>query len=116
MIFSRFLANKLHDAFCVVRRSDLDSHGSWEHIHNVFDCLFFHSWEYVQNLACTREYIPNVHPWKYIDKLEFADLLNGISQANIKRCDQQFLQIFIVVLEKEFYSLTVVFFCVKLPV
>ena len=50
------------------------------------------------------------------DKREFANLLNRISQINIKRCNQQFLQIFIVVFEKEFYSLAIVFFCVKLPV
>ena len=50
------------------------------------------------------------------DKREFANLLNRISQMNIKRCNQQFLQIFIEVFEKEFYSLAIVFFCVKLPV
>ena len=50
------------------------------------------------------------------DKQEFAKPLNRIAQMNIKRSNQQFLQIFIVVLEKEFYSLAVVFFCVKLPV
>ena len=61
-------------------------------------------------------FLPSFLSNRYPNKLEFADLLNGISEANIKRCDQQFLQIFIVVLEKEFYSLTVVFFCVKLPV
>ena len=49
------------------------------------------------------------------DKLESAKLLNRIPQMNIKRCNQQFLQIFIVVFEKEFYSLAIVFFCVKFP-
>ena len=49
------------------------------------------------------------------DKLESANLLNRIPQMNIKRSNQQFLQIFIVVFEKEFYSLAIVFFCVKLP-
>ena len=51
-----------------------------------------------------------------IDKLELANLLYRISQLNIKRCKQQFLQIFIVVFEKEFYSLAIVFSRVKLPV
>ena len=52
----------------------------------------------------------------HLDKLEFANVLNRISQIDIKWCNQQFLQLFIVVLEKDFYGLAIVFFCVKLPV
>ena len=53
---------------------------------------------------------------KQINRLKFANVLNRISQIDIKWCNQQFFQLFIVILEKDFYGLAIVFFCVKLPV
>ena len=35
---------------------------------------------------------------------------------NVKGCEQQLLQIFLVVIKKELYRLAIVFFCIKLPV
>ena len=44
------------------------------------------------------------------DKLDFANFSNRISQINIKRCNQQFLQIFIVFIKISFMALLYVHF------
>ena len=71
----------------------------------------------MRNRRCADGRVPSLRKLKVEnEKLRVLNRLNRISQMNIKRCDQQFLQISIIVFEKEFNCLAIVFFCVKLPV